>query len=294
MTESLIDAKGFYDMVTNGHNVTLHDAMGELIDNSWDANATKVKIDFRAEGFICNDNGHGEDDVGKLNTYCKSSKKKNNETIGKWGMGWHAACAIIARGGGSDDEEEGVAAEPPPVALKLYGFISKGKTTLCKVCEFKPFDKDQSETLNKNLEKVFKDADEAKEAMEDTVGAYTVIPTPRPYNKIQIDSIKNFLAHAYYTQLESGNTIELNGESIEGKKFSYGKEDEDWCVDFDILPTSKKNEFDLHSNNSSMHNNVTLNIINNLTENMVKTSCYKKNTFKTVKREKTYTNSTLR
>lgn len=92
MTESLIDAKGFYDMVTNGHNVTLHDAMGELIDNSWDANATKVKIDFRAEGFICNDNGHGEDDVGKLNTYCKSSKKIIMKLLenGEWGGTQHA------------------------------------------------------------------------------------------------------------------------------------------------------------------------------------------------------------
>ena len=279
MTKSLIDPDGFYDIITHGHNLTRVDAVKEHVDNCFDAKATDIDISFEDKGYIMRDNGLGEDDVSKLNTYCKSTKKNNNNTIGTWGLGWHAACATIARCG-SDDE-----AESP----KLYAFISKRKTTLCRVNEFKPFDKDQDETLNKNIEKVFKTPDEAKVAMEDTKGATTVVTYNGPPTKEELDSIKESLAHAYCVQIEKGCTIKVNGEYIKGKKFRYDKEDEDYCVDFNIHPTSEKNVFDLYSN-SSLYKDVSLRITNGLTQKLVEKSCYKQDFFEKVKRDKTYTN----
>ena len=67
-------------------NITWHDMLGELIDNSLDAGATRVGIRFHGRNLVVTDNGSGCTDISKMLTL-GSHQHLDTTKLGRYGVG---------------------------------------------------------------------------------------------------------------------------------------------------------------------------------------------------------------
>ena len=74
----------------DGQKLTWLEALGELIDNAFDANATQVKLTFQGRSFILEDDGEGTDDLEAMFTF-GGHRPRLNTTVGVHGVGFKDA-----------------------------------------------------------------------------------------------------------------------------------------------------------------------------------------------------------
>lgn len=73
-------------------DITTTTACKELIDNSIDACASKIKIDNSGKDLVIKDNGKGFDDMKSILTFHSSNKPSQKGQIGKFGIGMKDCC----------------------------------------------------------------------------------------------------------------------------------------------------------------------------------------------------------
>jgi hypothetical protein len=188
--DNVICVQGFAHAWRKGHNLTLKKAICELIDNSIDANATIIKIYYDHEYFIIHDDGNGVDDLRIINKLYASSKKNENDKIGKWGIGYWAACVFIG---------------------DFHYFISKGRKTITKSNELKQYDED---TANEIPSEVIQKLGEKYNARD----TYVCIKSLKQH-KINSEELKKWISHSYGYVINKTIEISINDEKVNASPY---------------------------------------------------------------------------
>lgn len=249
---SLVNASGLYKAITAGNGVTLESSLGELIDNSIDAKASSINIVTKREGLYVQDNGNGvkPDDLKKINVLFESDKKDKDGTIGKWGIGFHAALSYLG---------------------ETYAFISKGRNTIMKRNKLKEYDEDREDI--DDLPKKFTSLIGEDLNRDDTYAAVTDCDC-----HIDNDNIKKSIGHTYSKFIEEHGTIRLNGDFIESNPFTYPKEEQSLNINFKVKTKNFDDEgtyYLLESKNTIEYPNVILYVKKTVTEKIAQTQAIK-------------------
>lgn len=251
--KNLIDASGLHQAITIGNGVTTESAIGELVDNAYDANASFIKIVIKEDGLYISDNGEGitPEELPKLNTLFYSDKKDKEGKIGNWGIGYHAAVCTLG---------------------KRHYFVSNGKYTMTKRNQLKEYDEDRDKAsdLPSSASNILGEA-------FNTDNTFVVIEDNDCH--INIDALKKYLSHTYMTYISDGNKIVLNGEVLVSEPFTYPKEEQSVDIEFTIksknIPGREGTYYLIKSNNEDVVPTTILNVKKPLTEQISQTQAIK-------------------
>jgi hypothetical protein len=88
MSEKQVDVTPSTSLIASlsAQNLTWRTVLGELIDNSFDANATSIDIAFEGGRLVVTDDGNGCDDLTALATLGKHERRSTTK-LGRWGIG---------------------------------------------------------------------------------------------------------------------------------------------------------------------------------------------------------------
>lgn len=87
-----------YIYAIKNQNMVWREALGELVDNGFDAGATRVSIEFVGkERLVVRDDGGGASDVGKMLTL-GAHKRGSHTKLGRYGVGLKDAAIWLAKG----------------------------------------------------------------------------------------------------------------------------------------------------------------------------------------------------
>ncbi len=255
-----VNSEGFYEVITSGQGVTQEDSVGEIVDNGFDARATEIQIFITPRGYWFVDNGEGVSDISKINRYCESGKKNDNETLGYYGLGLHSACATLGD--------------------TVYGVRSKNKETYCVKNKFLPYD--EFKTWPEKLKNIVSEDLRNTYLGNDNDHTIVAISNENIENNSSIDEITDnitrFIEHTYCDKISQGNIIKINGVPINGKQYRYNKHMEDMYIEANIYDTNEDGVYIIKSSCNSF--NHTIKIHNPLTDDIVKQGPFIKNTWK--------------
>lgn len=83
------------DSLQQGSNLSTAKCLAEIVDNSFDAKATRVDITTNAKSIIVEDNGCGCDSIQRMLTYGAHHKASSSEIIGRYGIGLKEASLAL-------------------------------------------------------------------------------------------------------------------------------------------------------------------------------------------------------